>query len=255
MWRIAGASVRGTSHVKLGIPCQDYCGYRRALLGSSPALVIAIADGAGSASLSHIGSRATAEHLLHEIPLSFASIADASDTLAHTWFQSARDHLHVIATEQSCDMRDLACTVLVAILADFGCFFAQIGDGAWIAQKDKEYLAATWPSGGEYANETTFITSPNWSSSITSRLVFGGISAAAGFTDGIQRLALQIGARSVHAPFFDPLFSAVRATDDETSLVPALIEFLSSTRVSERTDDDKTLVLAANIEPLLLTEC
>ena len=48
-WRIVGASVQGTSHQKDDIPCQDAHGYRVLLSG---AIVVAVADGAGTASRS-----------------------------------------------------------------------------------------------------------------------------------------------------------------------------------------------------------
>jgi hypothetical protein len=141
---------------------------------------------------------------------------------------------------------------LFAVIGEFTSFFAQVGDGGWVVKKDEEYFAPTWPSGGEYVNETTFLTSANWEASLTFRIIFGSLSAVAGFTDGLQRLALQLDSRSVYVPFFEPLFQVLRVAEDETTLISPLIEFLSSQRVVERTDDDKTLVLACRIEPLLL---
>jgi hypothetical protein len=253
MWRAAGTQVAGTSHAKLDIPCQDFCAYERAIIGSTSALMIAIADGAGSARLSQVGARSAVEHLLRLIPLQLPSIIEANEDLARQWLDRTRQHLEGIANEQSADVHDFACTILFAVLGEFASFFVQVGDGAWVVQKNGEYFAATWPSGGEYANETTFLTSPNWNTSISFRMVVGGISAVAGFTDGLQRLALQLNSRSVHVPFFKPLFDVLRSSEDETTLISPLIEFLSSERVVERTDDDKTLVLACRQEPLLLT--
>jgi serine/threonine protein phosphatase PrpC len=67
MWRAVGTSVAGTSHAELNIPCQDYSAYQRVVIGSTPALVIAIADGAGSARLSQVGAREAVEYLLRVI--------------------------------------------------------------------------------------------------------------------------------------------------------------------------------------------
>jgi hypothetical protein len=63
-------------------------------------------------------------------------------------------------------------------------------------------------------------------------------------TDGLQRLALDFTARTPHLPFFQPLFAALRAAPDVESLAGPFREFLDSQRINERTDDDKTLVLA-----------
>ena len=251
MWRAVGTYVRGTSHVRFDLPCQDYCAYERVVIGASPSLVIAIADGAGSARLSEVGARATVDYLLRVIPADLSNILDADQQRARRWLECARANLKDIALEQQCELKDLGCTILFAILGQFTSFFAQIGDGGWVAQRDGEYTVVTWPSDGEYVNETTFLTSPNWADSITCRTL-SNVSAVAGFTDGLQRLALQLDTQTVYAPFFDPLFSVLRTADDESALISPLIEFLSSERFAERTDDDKTLVLAYRLDPLLL---
>jgi hypothetical protein len=68
----------------------------------------------------------------------------------------------------------------------------------------------------------------------------------------LERVGLHIATKSVFAPFFDPLFSVVRQSADGEKLKSALSEFLSSERLAARTDDDKTLVLACNHDPLML---
>jgi Protein phosphatase 2C len=251
MWRAVGTYVRGTSHVRFDLPCQDYCAYERVVIGSSPSLVIAIADGAGSARLSQVGARATVDYLLRVIPADLSSVVDANEDRAKHWLEGARANLEQTALDQECELQDLGCTILFAVLGQFASFFAQVGDGAWVAQCGGEYTVATWPSDGEYVNETTFLTSQNWSDSIKCRTL-DDVSAVAGFTDGLQRLALQLDTQTVYAPFFDPLFSVLRTAEDESALISPLIEFLSSERFAERTDDDKTLVLACRLEPLLL---
>jgi serine/threonine protein phosphatase PrpC len=254
MWRAVGTSVAGTSHVELNVPCQDYSAYERVVIGSAPAFIIAIADGAGSARLSHVGAQEVVGHLLRIIPLGLQSVFDVNEYIAREWLNDARAHLQEVSTRERCELRELGSTILVAILTDLASFFIQIGDGAWIIERDGEYVVATWPSDGEYVNETTFLTSPNWADSMKYAVVTGAASAVAGLTDGLQRLALQFDSRSVHAPFFEPLFRVLRAAEDESSLISPLIEFLSSDRVAERTDDDKTLVLACRTEPLFLPD-
>jgi hypothetical protein len=254
MWKVTGAHVTGTSHVGSNIPCQDYCGYERAFIGASPVVIIAIADGAGSAGLSHVGAHATVDYLLRAIPKAMATICESNLMFAQDVFGAARQHLETVAVDHDSQPSDLACTTLFAILGEFSAFFAQIGDGAWVLEKDGKYLVPIWPEGGEYVNETTFLTSPNWLNAVRTHLAVGGITAVAGFTDGLQRIALHINAKSAFAPFFDPLFYVLRQTDDETSLISPLIGFLGSERIAERTDDDKTLVLACCKTPLLLND-
>jgi hypothetical protein len=254
MWKVVGTHVVGTSHVANDTPCQDYCGYQRAVLGSTPAVVIAIADGAGSARYSDLGARSSVDAILSSVPRKLSNILQCNYAFARESFACARDHLGAIAEDNGCALSDLACTSLFAILTEFASFFAQIGDGGWVIEKDRQYSVPIWPNGGEYVNETTFLTSPVWHQAIKTHLAFGGITAVAGFTDGLQRVALRLGAKAVFPPFFDPLFSVLRQSEETTSLIPPLKEFLASKRFAERTDDDKTIVLACFTPPLLIRD-
>ena len=252
MWRVIGTSVVGASHQKLLTPCQDYCGYQFCILGSERVLAIGIADGAGSAKASEIGSQETVEHLLRQIANCGLGLIEIHEEIAANWIQSARDHLDAVAVERNLSIRDLACTVLFAILAESSALFCQVGDGGWIVKANGSYTTATWPSGGEYANQTTFITSPNWREVMQFNVRRERLSAVAGFSDGLQNVALHFASRSVHTPFFDSKFEALETAEDETSLRAPLMEFLSSAALAERTDDDKTLVLACRQEVKLL---
>lgn len=252
MWRVVGTSVVGASHEKRQTPCQDYCAYLSCALGNERALVIGIADGAGSAKASEIGSQETVEYVLRQIAKWGLSLSDIQEEIAVGWVQNARNHLDDVAAERELTVRDLDCTLLFAILTETRAIFCQVGDGGWIVKSNGCYHPATWPSGGEYANQTTFITSPNWREVLQFGVRRERLSAVAGFTDGIQNVALHFASRSVHVPFFDAKFKALETTEDETSLRAPLIEFLSSAALGERTDDDKTLVLACRQEVMLL---
>jgi hypothetical protein len=252
MWRVVGTSVVGTSHDKSQTPCQDFCAYRFCILGGERALAIAIADGAGSARASEVGSQQAVEHLLRKIGSSELAAVQIDEERAAVWIQSARDHLEAIAAEREVEMRDLACTLLFAIITDSVGVFCQVGDGGWIVRSHDSYHAATWPSGGEYVNQTTFITSPNWRDVMQFKILIEPLSAVAGFSDGLQNVALHFASRSVYRPFFEGKFRALETAEDETSLRAPLIEFLASPALVERTDDDKTLVLACRQEVKLL---
>jgi hypothetical protein len=54
-WRVVGTSVRGASHEKDGLPCQDAQASR---LIDPDWVALAVADGAGSAAHSELGARA-----------------------------------------------------------------------------------------------------------------------------------------------------------------------------------------------------
>jgi hypothetical protein len=69
------------------------------------------------------------------------------------------------------------------------------------------------------------------------------------FSDGLLRLAINLATGEPHAPFFRPLF-AFAAAGDASGVVAReaeLAAFLHSDRVCARSDDDKTILLAARI--------
>ena len=172
------------------LPCQDFSDYLRCRIGDETALIIGISDGAGSAALSHLGSQAAVAALLRQAASYGRTVADISREDVQMWFANTLAHLKEVAEKEKIEVRDLACTVLVAVLGERHAVFAQIGDGAWIAETNGVFGAVTWPQNGEFANETKFITSPDALESTQFQTCCEPLTAAAGFTDGLQGLAL-----------------------------------------------------------------
>lgn len=249
MWRCVPASVIGSSHEQNGTPCQDACESLRLNTGDEELLLVAIADGAGSAKLSHVGSIEATRHLLSVVRQAQPKCKEITQAQARQWMQEVLTHLASVAEREGTPISQLACTLLLAIVSKDGAVFAQIGDGGWVVQMEDGIRPGTWPQNGEFANITTFITTEAALDTLQFVRLDGKVSGFAGFTDGIQTLALNFGARQAHAPFFKPMFDAVRACGDETELIAPLRGFLASESVTSRTDDDKTLVLACWREP------
>jgi hypothetical protein len=149
------------------------------------------------------------------------------------------------AAERGCDCRELATTLCVAIAAPRACVFFQIGDGAIILRNHGVYGVVFWPQSGEYANTTNFLTADHYQTQLVYLTAANGCSDIALLTDGLERLALRFDNQTPHVPFFDPLFRALRATDDVAGLSEGLRQFLASESVQQRSDDDKTLILAS----------
>jgi len=244
MWKAVGKSVAGTSHSKGEVPCQDFCDYWHCQLGDEHALIIGIADGAGSAALAHVGSRETVGCLMQQAASCGHQLEKITAQVVRGWIEKTLEYLAEVAARENTEQSQLACTVLLAILGENQAVFAQIGDGGWVVDYQGNFEAVTWPFNGDFVNQTKFITSPDALDFLQFARRDGPLSAAAGFTDGMQSLALKFADKSVHGPFFEAMFAALRESDDSTSLLAPLIAFLSSERVNERTDDDKTLVLA-----------
>src|SRR5438093_57688 len=75
-WRVAAASVCGTSHAKTGKPCQDT--YRWAVLPEGT-LVAAVADGAGSAAHAEVGAALATETAVDTLRARLAQLSLPQD--------------------------------------------------------------------------------------------------------------------------------------------------------------------------------
>lgn len=239
MWKRVYGSVRGTSHLQSGRPCQDYCA--GVVVGT--AIIAACADGAGSAEHSEWGSRRAVERFLEEAGRSLGDDAPQREAV-EAWVDAARDSVLEEAATQGAPPRQLACTLLGAIAGDAWAALFQIGDGVIVFDGEAGHELAFWPDNGEYANTTRFLTDEDYRDHLHIAIVARRIDELALLTDGLQMLALDFARAQVHGPFFSPLFRTVRDGPDEETLRVSLLEFMDSKRVNDRTDDDKTLFLA-----------
>lgn len=241
-WSVLGVSVAGTSHLARDAPCQDY--HRHALFGPDEDwLVVAASDGAGSASRSEVGAVLVCEQLvgrIRELDPDAPLDLDAVRAL----FAEVRGVLLDEAGRLSVPPRELACTALLAVVGPGTTVFAQLGDGAIVVGDEGYRRVVFWPHPEEYANATHFLTDHGFDRAIQFEASTESVSELCVLTDGLQRLALDFTNETTHTPFFDPLFARMRDTADPAALESPLREFLASPRVNERTDDDKTLVLA-----------
>jgi Protein phosphatase 2C len=260
-WRYAYASVTGTSHAKNGSVCQDAgsCRVVEAAGGGSVLLAMA-SDGAGSARRSDEGAALAIELFFAEFGAACREhgIAAINRGFVLTWLRKLRRRIAARAARAGIRSGEFACTALAAVVADERALFFQIGDGAIVisARHDLcDYRWVFWPQHGEFANTTNFVTQRHASRAVEVAVHEGPIDEIAIFTDGIERLVLDLGAKTAHAPFFRPLFrwlaSSAPAATGEAS--PPIAQYLGSKQVCDRTDDDKTLILATRRPAVLAT--
>ena len=262
MWRHVAQSLQGPSHQSDGTPCQDSHLVRILSDGaegndSQQTVIACVADGAGSAKFSEIGSAIVC-----------ASVADCAEAHleAHGnfnklqldtvigWCESSREKIRTTADSRGCQVRDMATTLCAAILTPTGSIFFQIGDGAITVGNNGVYGVVFWPQSGEYANVTNFLTSETFRNEIEFQATTSTFTEIALFTDGIERIALNFDQQTPHLPFFQPLFHAVRSSGEVHNLESDLGHFLQSDSVNNRSDDDKTLVLATQVAALAQEE-
>jgi hypothetical protein len=245
VWRHIAQSLQGPSHLDGGTPCQDTHAVR--IVGEPHHTLIAcVADGAGSAKHSEIGSAIACETILEHATrfLESNSLSAMQMEDALVWCDEVRKRITAKAEEHGCTTREFATTLLVAILSPDLSVFFQIGDGAIILGNDVLYGVVFWPQEGEYANSTNFLTSDAYHQQIEFITTTSRYSKVALLTDGLERLALRFDTFIPHLPFFEPLFRALQSTNDISGLNEGLRSFLGSDSIHNRTDDDKTLVLA-----------
>jgi hypothetical protein len=242
-WRIIASSAIGTSHLASGSICQDAHAYR---LLEDGTLLIAVGDGAGSASHSAEGARCATDTAINFLAgrLSKSPDQDVAAALAES-LSAARGAVERLATKDL-SAADFATTMLIAVVTAAHISIAQVGDGAIVIQHQDESLEVlTKASDSEYINQTTFITSPDaLEQAYFNVRPSNTIRGIAVLTDGMQLLAIHHRTNSAFEAFFGPMF---RFAADTTSNSESLEEFLMSAAVSSRTDDDKTLVFTIRV--------
>jgi hypothetical protein len=241
-WGVLGQSLTGTAHRARNTPCQD--AHRFSTFGpAGDWLVLAVADGAGGAAHAAVGARVACEELVRLVQDADPTTLLTRDAAVNL-FREARAAVLAACDGLRARPEELACTALAAVVGPESAAFAQLGDGAVVVGQGPGYRAAFWPDAGEYANTTDFLTDESFAERLRFATLTHPIAEVAAFTDGLQRLALNFSVRRPHLGFFQPLFRALRATAAPADLAEPLREFLDSDRVNQRTDDDKTLVLA-----------
>ena len=256
-WKAIARSAVGTSHQeqKIPIPCQD-CGHYRIF---NDVIVGAVADGAGSAKYSHIGSKIAVETALKYLSKiseylqkrkgfwqrasQALSEIEAKKLFAKTVNQVIAE-LKNQAANNDYSVQDLACTLLVFIATSEWVAAMQIGDGFMVVRsQDAEYQLLFEPDKGEFFNETTFVTSANALEEMQVQVISGKQEFICASTDGLEKVAIRLSDWKPHAPFFKPLEEYLRETAKPEDDEKYVIDFLNSERLNSRTDDDKTLLL------------
>jgi len=258
-WRYVAASAIGTSHEKAGGTCQDAGDCQLyALPAGETVLAAVVADGAGSAICGGEGATRSCRALLalmNELLASGKTVEQVTRDTVESWIATIQNLLQEEAKPISRERRDFACTILGILISDSHAACLQIGDGAIVLADSEEhaYGHVFWPDRGEYANTTHFVTEDDAIEHLQFESVNRRVVEAALLTDGLQAIALNYQQRIAHEPFFKGLFAPLRTAEQGYSreLSESLAAFLASPRVNEKTDDDKTLVLASRINPSL----
>ncbi|QDZ40871.1 protein phosphatase 2C domain-containing protein [Euhalothece natronophila Z-M001] len=261
-WTVINYSAIGTKHQEQGLPCQDYSNYRH----YDDVVIGAVADGAGSAKHSDVGAK-----LAVETTLSFLSGTEQfqKDPGFAQWSKKPKkvdkpppnQVIRQLATDlckkvltalteeaenMDCQPEDFNCTLLVVIATSTWFAGIQIGDGFIVVRSEDQNPELVFkPDKGEFANETTFVTSEDVESQLQVK-VLPPQKFICVASDGLEAVAIRFSDWMAFPPFFQPLEECLEEETSQEEKEAYLQTFLESERLNQRTGDDKTVLLCLN---------
>src|SRR5690625_3063832 len=144
-WSALAVATTGLAHLEATppVPCQDAAGTR-----TTPRPVLVVADGAGSSSASDIGARTVVSAMLRLIETLEPQLAWLLDgpqehsreplkQFAELLVSHAQGTLIDRAAELSRPVRDLRCTLLLAVLGRERLLWLKVGDGELVLERAK----------------------------------------------------------------------------------------------------------------------
>lgn len=166
MWLMNGTAIQGRGHRSEGTPCQDKIASRC----NDTTYVIALADGAGSAALSHLGAEKCVDTITQYFLEHFDECYfDDEDSVKQSIYEVLVENLKQLAIDNNCDIKDLASTLLCVAVSDDRFITFHLGDGIIAYCDGQSVKVYSAPDNGEFANVTHFVTSSNALSKIRIR--------------------------------------------------------------------------------------
>jgi hypothetical protein len=257
-WQLTRATVRGKAHVGADLPNQDWV----EVCASADGRIVAgvVSDGAGTAAHAERGSRTTCQLMA---PWMLAIGHDMAsqphdEAMVHDRVVLGLEHVRASLQASGIALRDQHCTFVACVLTDEAAFVCQVGDSIAICSHFEQASGKGrgeidfFPDGathlfeverGEYANETHFITEPDWRAHLRVRHVATPmIDAMLLMSDGAMEIATTRG--KVFRGFLSNLVATLLALEDAGARDTTLNDWLADRRTFPITGDDKTMLVA-----------
>lgn len=275
-WVTISHSAIGKSHSQANppIPCQDNSYFES--LDEKWQLAI-VCDGAGSAKMSHIGSKQISNNIL---PFNIKRKIKNKE-----WYNKGKlpskkewENIGISVLEETKEnlkswvlrdnkknatnyvLSDYASTVMIAIYNSEGVLITNIGDGRGGYLNTSGALTPLFiPFGSEESNGTIFITSPIWEKPIKyiqTKVINENILAVFLLSDGMEKITFECSnltdnvftdANIPYKKFFYPIFSKIKSLDNEgeEKLKNEWKLFIESgNNAIKNESDDKTLLIS-----------
>lgn len=248
-WYCVGASVRGTSHDEVGLPCQDAHRFYQLPNGH---LIIAVADGVGSALRSDEGAKIACDVAVDHVSLYLKDTCslpdDEIEEILRSAYQSAFNSIQQKAEKERVHIHKYATTLTIAVITNELVVGAMVGDGMMVVEDMQgEFSCFFSLPKREYANQVVSITSDQGPKELQIVSRNAPAKTVSLLTDGLLRLSCDLRKNVPHAPFFQKMTSLLYAVPEQSQASNELQVLLNHPSINERTDDDKTLVVAANV--------
>lgn len=252
-WRYAQASVTGAAHINQQTFCQDRLLCRTIETAADGEILIAVvADGAGSTTDGQTGAEIACEFFAGQITEFLhsgnASVKSLNEDFGRLWIAYFQAKIAQVALENKKTMRDYASTFIAAIVSADCAVFYQVGDGGAVFSTDgkvESYRFGIEPSESEYVNMTEFLTDETAANNLRFVCFEQAIEDVILFSDGIFAVAVDYQTNRPHEPFLMPMIAPLRNNSVNEGLDSKLENFLASPKINEKTDDDKTIILAS----------
>lgn len=257
-WKIGAGSVRGKLHAHRGLWREDSFAFSSAAQGEALWQIVAVADGAGSAPLSRVGSRVACDAAVAALEKSLAQLpafslhkdelqSQALPLLREALTQAAGaalEAIRAVAAQRGKPLTAFAATLLVLVRREWNgaqlCASVQVGDGA-IALWDEAGLTLLGVADhGQHSSETRFLTTNGVEAEFASRVKFSikpDLRAFALMSDGVSDDYFP--EEKWLSGVFDAVLPVLQSEDDGGA---ALVSWLGYEK--KGSSDDRTLVVS-----------